>query len=157
MKREQWGETSHQKLYQIKTAISRWVQMNISFSSKFNLSPDSERKQRRSLLVEVRGPGSSRGEYEQRLVEVTEELDAGRGFLWCVIPLSVRGAQRLREGGIQRFVFFYLRCYPTPLIRSSKHGRDKCAAKGNIGGLFFCLSRVSGTLASTHAEGRATT
>lgn len=55
--------------------------MNISFSSKFNLSPDSERKQRRSLLVEVRGPGSSRGEYEQRLVEVTEELDAGKGFL----------------------------------------------------------------------------
>lgn len=40
--KEPWGS---QKLYQIKMAISCWVEMNISFSSKFNLSPDRERKQ----------------------------------------------------------------------------------------------------------------
>lgn len=55
--------------------------MNISFSSKFNLSLDREREEAgRSMLVEVLGPGSCRGEYEQRLVEVTEELDTGRSL-----------------------------------------------------------------------------
>lgn len=141
MKREQWGETSHQKLYQIKMAISRWVQMNISFSSKFNLSPDSERKQRRSLLVEVRGSGSSRGEYEQRLVEVTEELDAGRGFLWCVIPLSVREALRLREGGIRRFVFTCATAQPPASARPNTGGIN--ALQKETAEVYFSASPTS--------------
>lgn len=50
-------EMLHQKLYQIKMAISCWVQMNISFSSKFNLPPDWERGSREKLVVEARGWG----------------------------------------------------------------------------------------------------
>lgn len=48
----------HQKLHQIKMAISCREEINISFSSKFNLSPDRDLEGgRRSLLAEARGRG----------------------------------------------------------------------------------------------------
>lgn len=77
----------HQK-YQIKMAISCWVEMNILFSSKFNLSRDRERRQgdacwRRLGAQELSwwiwtkaGRGHRRIGYRGKL-------------LWCVIPLSV--------------------------------------------------------------------
>lgn len=52
--------------------------MNISFSSKFNLSLDRESGNREKPAGGGLGPGSCRIEYEERLVEVTEELDTGR-------------------------------------------------------------------------------
>lgn len=53
--------------------------MNISFSSKFNLSLDRGRKQGEAAGGGL-GLGSCRGEYEQRLIEVTKELDTGERF-----------------------------------------------------------------------------
>lgn len=53
------------------------------------ISPQTERGSREKPAGGGLGQGSCRGEYEQRLVEVTEDLDTGRSLFLCVIALSV--------------------------------------------------------------------
>lgn len=73
-------------------------------------------------------PGSCCGEYEQRLVEVTEELETGmrvRGAsLMCNSIISSQ-KQRSKEKRTRRL--FYLCC---SLSICTKHVWDKCSAKG---------------------------
>lgn len=62
----------------------RWpsvAECKLIFHFDLNLiSPQTERGGREKPDGGGLGPGSCCGEYEQRLVEVTEELDTGRSF-----------------------------------------------------------------------------
>lgn len=125
----------HQKLYQIKMAISCWVEMNISFSSKFNLSPDDERKQGEACWWRL-GAGELSWWIWTKAGRGHRRIGYRRKLLWCVIPLSVSES---RDWKGEEHNGCFTCAYTLPFIRLYKHELQKKKKKKQ--GPIFCFSQ----------------